>query len=105
MSFYIEKYRYGGTEIGRSVTVVEDGGKRTVLGLDEKGEGSGWSYGGNMVLTLDGFTGEQIRLNGGSPDGKDLFNDENRIIFTGSGYGYYAVRNEAGPGQPEGDSR
>ena len=26
----------GGTEIGRSVTVVEDGGKRTVLGLDEK---------------------------------------------------------------------
>ena len=63
----------GGTEIGRSVTVVEDGGKRTVLGLDEKGEGSGWSYGGNMVLTLDGFTGEQIRLNGGSPDGKDLF--------------------------------
>ena len=76
MSFYIEKYRYGGTEIGRSVTVVEDG-----------------------------FTGEQIRLNGGSPDGKDLFNDENRIIFTGSGHGYYAVRNEAGPGQPEGDSR
>ena len=100
----------GGTEIGRSVTVVEDGGKRTVLGLDEKGEGSGWSYGGNMVLTLDGFTGEQIRLNGGSPDGKDLFielvgdntitgtdslsgvhsdynsfYDENRIIFTGSG--------------------
>lgn len=63
-----------------------------------------------MVLTLDGFTGEQIRLNGGSPDGKDLFielvgdntitgtdslsgvhsdynsfYDENRIIFTGSG--------------------
>ena len=45
----------GGTEIGRSVTVVEDGGKRTVLGLDEKGEGSGWSYGGNMVLTLDAY--------------------------------------------------
>ena len=45
----------GGTEIGRSVTVVEDGGKRTVLGLDEKGEGSGWSYGGNMVLTR-GYT-------------------------------------------------
>lgn len=56
-------------------------------------------------MVEDGFTGEQIRLNGGSPDGKDLFNDENRIIFTGSGYGYYAVRNEAGPGQPEGDSR
>lgn len=70
----------------------------------------GWRYGGNMVLTLDGFSGEQIRLNGGSPDGKDLFielvgdntitgtdslsgvisdynsfYDENRIIFTGSG--------------------